>query len=241
MASRQEEKERRRREREEAEAKANASSARTKRLQIIGGVIVGLVVVAVVVVLLVSGGGGDDKGKSMNAATGNASSSASTEVKLPARKIENLEEAAKAAGCTLKTYPIEGSTHVTTTVNYKTNPPTSGDHNPTPAEDGIYDPGNEPAKENYVHSLEHGRIQLQYAKGSPQKTIDTLVAIYNEPVNGSPGYHAQVFENNTNMPAKVAAVAWGQLLTCDDLSDAAIDAIRAFRERYTDKGPEFIP
>jgi hypothetical protein len=240
MASRQEEKERRRREREEAEAKANASSARTKRLQIIGGVIVGLVVVAVVVVLLVSGGGGDDS-KGMNAATGNASANGATEVKLPARKIENLEEAATAAGCTLKTYPIEGSTHVTTTVTYKTNPPTSGDHNPTPAEDGIYDPGNEPTKENYVHSLEHGRIQLQYAKGSPQKTIDTLVALYNEPVNGSPGYHAQVFENNTNMPAKVAAVAWGQLLTCDDLNDAAIDAIRAFRERYTDKGPEFIP
>lgn len=239
MASRQEEKERRRREREQAEAQANASASRTKRLQIIGGVIVGVVVVAVVVVLLVSGGGGDDK--STNAATGNASSDGSTEVTLPARKIENLEEAARAAGCTLKTYPIEGSTHVTTTVKYKTNPPTSGNHNPTPAEDGIYDPGNEPVKENYVHSLEHGRIQFQYAKGSPQKTIDTLVALYNEPVNGSPGYHAQVFENNTNMPAKVAAVAWGQLLTCDALNDAAIDAFRDFRERYTDKGPEFIP
>jgi hypothetical protein len=238
MASRQEEKERRRREREEAEAKANASSARTKRLQIIGGVIVGLVVVAVVVVLLVSGGGGDSGG---DGGTASASTDASTEVTLPARKIENLEEAAKAAGCTLKTYPIEGSTHVTTTVKYKTNPPTSGDHNPTPAEDGIYDPGNEPAKEHYVHSLEHGRIQFQYAKGAPQKTIDTLVALYNEPVNGSPGYHAQVFENNTNMPAKVAAVAWGQLLTCDTLNDAAIDAFRDFRERYTDKGPEFIP
>jgi hypothetical protein len=240
MASRQEEKERRRREREEAQANANASAARTKRLQIIGGVIVGVVVVAVVVVLLVSGGGGgDDKG--MSAATGNASADATSEVKLPPRKIENLEEAAKAAGCTLKTYPIEGATHVTTTVKYKTNPPTSGNHNPVPAEDGIYDPGNTPAKEHYVHSLEHGRIQFQYQPGAPQKTIDTLIALYNEPVNGSPGYHAQVFQNNTNMPAKVAAVAWGQLLTCDELNDAAIDAMRAFRERYTDKGPEFIP
>jgi hypothetical protein len=240
MASRQEEKERRRREREEAEAKARATTDRTKRLQIVGGVIVGVVIVAVVVVLLVSGGGSDN-GKDMNGASGDAKATASTEVKLPARKIENLEDAAKAAGCTLKSYPIEGATHVTTTVKYKTNPPTSGNHNPTPAADGIYDPGNEPAKEHYVHSLEHGRIEFQYAKGSPQKTIDTLVAIYNEPVNGSPGYHALVFENNTNMPAKVAAVAWGQLLTCDTLNDAAIDALRDFRERYTDKGPEFIP
>jgi len=177
----------------------------------------------------------------MNAAAGNASTNASSEVTLPARKIENLEEAAKAAGCTLKTYPIEGATHVTTAVKYKTNPPTSGNHNPTPAEDGVYDPGNTPEKEHYVHSLEHGRIQFQYAKGSPQQTINTLVALYNEPINGSPGYHAMVFENNTEMPAKVAAVAWGQLLTCDQLDDAAIDAFRAFRERYTDKGPEFIP
>src|SRR4051812_36650124 len=234
MASRQEEKEQRRREREEAEASASAAAARTRRLQIVGGVIVGLVVVAVVVVLLVSGGGGDDS-------SGSAKTTASSEVTLPACKIENLEDAAKAAGCTLKTYPIEGSTHVSTPVKYKTNPPTSGDHNPVPAEDGIYDPGNEPAKEHFVHSLEHGRVEFQYAKGSPQKTIDTLVALYNEPINGSPGYHALVFENNTNMPAKVAAVAWGQSLTCDTLNDAAIDAMRAFRERYTDKGPEFIP
>lgn len=236
MASRQEEKERRRREREEAEARASSSASQTKRLQIIGGVIVGLVVVAVVVVLLVSGGGGSDGGDTKAAAT-----DASSEVTLPTREIENLEDAAKAAGCTVKTYPIEGRTHTDKPVTYKSNPPTSGNHSPTWAEDGIYDPGNEPAKENYVHSLEHGRIQFQYAKGSPQKTIDTLVALFNEPVNDSPGYHAQVFENNTNMPAKVAAVAWGQLLTCDTLSPAAIDAFRAFRERYTDKGPEFIP
>jgi hypothetical protein len=239
MASRQEEKERRRREREEAEAKANAASARTRRLQIVGGVIVGVVIVAVVVVLLVAGGGSDDS--SSSASTGKASTDASAAVKLPARKIENLEDAAKAAGCTLKTYPIEGATHVTTTVNYKTNPPTSGNHNPVPAEDGIYDPGNEPTKEHYVHSLEHGRIEFEYQPGSSQKTINTLVALYNEPINGSPGYHSLVFENNTNMPYKVAAVAWGQLLGCNQLNDAAIDAMRAFRERYTDKGPEFIP
>lgn len=238
MASRQEEKERRRREREEAEAKANASAGRTRRLQVVGGVIVGLVVVAVVVVLLVSGGGGDSSGANGD---GSASTDVSSEVTLPARKIENIEEAAKAAGCTLKTYPIEGSTHVTTPVEYGTNPPTSGDHDQTPAQDGVYNPGNTPAKENFVHSLEHGRIQFQYAKGSPQRTIDTLVALFNEPLNGSPGYHAQVFENNTDMPAKVAAVAWGQLLTCDELSPESIDAFRAFRERYTDKGPEFIP
>jgi hypothetical protein len=233
MSSRQEEKERRRREREEVEQKAAAAAARTKRLQIVGGVVVGLVVVAVAVVLVIGGGG--SSGSSGPKAT------ASSGVTLPARKISSLEAAAKAANCTYKSYPIEGSTHVTTKVTYKTNPPTSGNHNPTPAEDGIYDPGNTPEKENFVHALEHGRIEFQYQPGASQKTIDTLTAIYNEEVNGTSGYHALLFENNTGMKAPIAATAWGQMITCNTLSSAAIDALRDFRDRFTDKGPEFIP
>jgi hypothetical protein len=234
MSSRQEEKERRRREREALEQKAAAAAARSKRLQIVGGVVVALVVVAVAVFLVAGSGGGSSDGDG-------PSTTASASVALPARQIENLEAAVKASGCTYKSYPIEGSTHVTTQVDYKTNPPTSGDHNPQPAADGIYDPGNSPAKENFVHSLEHGRIEFQYKPGSPQKTIDTLDALFNEEVNGTPGYHALVFENNTGMQAPVAATAWGKSITCDALDSASIDALRAFRDRFTDKGPEFIP
>jgi hypothetical protein len=148
----------------------------------------------------------------------------------------------QASGCTLTTdLPIEGRTHVDGDVAYETNPPTSGDHAPVPAEDGVYAPGDTPTKESLVHSLEHGRIQFQYQPGSSQETIDTLVNLLEEPVEGTPGYHSQVFENTTGMTAPVAATAWGQMLTCDELSGEAIDALRAFRERYTDKGPEFVP
>jgi hypothetical protein len=237
MSSRQEEKERRRKEREEAERKAQSQSARTRRLQIVGGAVLGVAVIAVVIILVVGGGGGDGGGGD----TGTASADATSAVKLPAQKITNLDEAAKAAGCTLKSPPIEGRGHTTSTVTYKTNPPTSGEHNPEPSADGVYDPGNTPSPEHYVHSLEHGRIEFQYKPGAPQKTIDTLVALFNEPLNGSPGYHALVFENNTGMQSPIAATAWGQMITCPGLSDATIDALRAFREKYTDKGPEFIP
>jgi hypothetical protein len=235
MSSRQEEKERRRKEREEAEKKANAATARTRRLQIVGGVVVAIAVIVVAVVLVTSsGGGGDDSGSPSETV-------ASSAVNLPARKITDLAAAAKAANCTVKTFPIEGRDHTPSEVTYKTNPPTSGNHNPTPAQDGVYDPGNTPAKENYVHTLEHGRIEFQYKPGSPQKTIDTLVAIFNEPLNGTAGYHALVFENNTGMKPAIAATGWGQMITCENLSDAAIDALRDFREQYTDKGPELIP
>lgn len=243
MSSRQEQKERRRRERQEQEAQAQAAAARNRRLQIVGGVVVGLVAIAVVVALVASGGGDGDGGtRSMNAAEGNASTVASTDITLPERRIENLEEAAEAAGCTLTSPPNEGATHVTEAVEYDANPPTSGNHHPTPAADGIYDPGNSPAKEHYVHSLEHGRILFQYQPGAPPETIGTLEALFAEELAGfGSGYHMLVFENNTDMEAPIAATAWDNAITCEELSDEAIDALRAFRERFTDKGPEFVP
>ena len=50
-------------------------------------------------------------------------------------------------------------------MKYKTNPPTSGDHDPTPAEDGVYEADSPPDVEQSVHSLEHGRINIQYKAG----------------------------------------------------------------------------
>jgi hypothetical protein len=234
MSSRQEEKAARRAEREEAERKAQASSARTRRLQMVGGGVLIVAVIAVVIVL-VTGGGGSDSGPSAK------TSGASIPAPGPNAKADKLAVAAKAAGCTVKTYPSEGRNHTTAKVTYKTNPPTSGSHNPTPAQDGIYDPGNTPAKENFVHALEHGRIEIQYRKGTPQSTIDQLVTLFNEKVNGAEGYHTLLFENNTNMPFAIAATGWTQLLGCKTMNPKVFDAIRSFRSRYVDKGPEFIP
>lgn len=232
MASRQEEKEKRRRERLAEEAKAKSAAARARRLQIVGGGVIAVAIVAVAVVLITSGGGG--KGSE-------TTDTKAASVPIPAQKITDLAAAAKAADCTLKTYPNYGRTHVTGTVNYKTNPPTSGNHNPIPAEDGIYDPGNTPAKENFTHSLEHGRIEIQYRPGTSAKVRDQLETLFSEKVKGSAGYHTLLFENNTNMPFAIAATAWTHLLGCPKMNDQVFDAIRTFRSAYTDKGPEFIP
>jgi hypothetical protein len=235
MSSRQEEKQRRREEREAQERAAQASAARSRRLQMVGGGVLVAAAIAVVIVL-VAGGSGGDAGPSNEKTSGVAIPAPG-----PNASGDNLPQAAKAAGCITKTFPSEGRNHVTTTVTYKTNPPTSGNHNPTPAEDGIYDPGNTPKKENFVHTLEHGRIEIQYRPGTPKKTIDQLVTLFNEKVNGAAGYHTLLFQNNTNMPYAVAATAWTQLLGCKTMNAKVFDAIRAFRARYTDKGPEFIP
>src|SRR3954467_7898299 len=173
MASRQEEKERRRRERLEAEQAAARSASRKRTLQIAGGAALALIVIGVIAIVALAGGGGNDKVDT-----------------------SNLAKDATAAGCTFKSYPSEGRNHTTGKVKYKTNPPTSGNHNPTPAQDGIYAPGNTPEKENFVHALEHGRIEIQYAPGTPKRTRDQLETLFNEKVNGTEGYHTLLFENN---------------------------------------------
>ncbi|MBI5104054.1 MAG: DUF3105 domain-containing protein [Solirubrobacterales bacterium] len=237
MSSRQEEKERRRQERVEREEAEARKAAGRRRPQLVGGALLAVVAVGAVIAAVVAGSGGDD---------GNGKTDASAaKVKLPGVQIADLGEAAKAAGCTAKSYPSEGREHLSsdtgTNDKYKTNPPTSGTHRPQYPDDGIYSPGNEPAKENWVHSLEHGRIIIQYKPGTPKKVQDQLEALFNEKVKGVAGYHQLLIQNNTGMKPEVAAVGWTQLLTCPTMNDKVFDAIRAFRTKYVDKGPELIP
>jgi Protein of unknown function (DUF3105) len=237
MASRQEEKQRRRAARVAEEEKARAAAQRARRLQMVGGVVLVAAVLVVAGVLISSKGGSSDS--SPSAKTGN--SGVAIPAAGPLAKADKLQQAVGAAGCVSKTFPSEGRTHTTSPVKYKTNPPTSGNHNPTPAEGGVYDPGNTPAKENFVHTLEHGRIEIQYRPGTPKHTRDQLETLFNEKVNGTSGYKTLLFQNNTNMPYAVAATAWTHLLGCPKMNDKVFDAIRAFRLAYVDKGPEFIP
>ncbi|MEN3283130.1 MAG: hypothetical protein V7607_4270 [Solirubrobacteraceae bacterium] len=219
MAHRTEEKERRRRERIEREEAARRDAARKRMLRLGAGVIGGLVVIAVIVVVVAGGGGGGGD-------------------KVDATKVS---ADAKAAGCTYGSFKSEGRTHTASKVTYKTNPPTSGNHNPTPAQDGIYRAGNTPPKENFVHSLEHGRIEFQYKPGASAADVRKLRALAEEPINDTAGYHMLMFENNTNMPTEFAATAWTKSITCGQLTPQSISAMREFRKAFTDKGPEFIP
>jgi len=235
MSSRQEEKQQRKAEREAAEAEAARSAARKGRIRLALGGLAAIAAIAVAVVL-VSGAGGDGDG--------GGGTAPEDKVSIPAQKETNLQAAAKAGKCVLKTFPDEGNDHTSDASMWKfdTNPPTSGTHDPEPAEDGLYEAGNEPPVGKTVHAIEHGRINIQYKAGSPQATIDKLETLGSEPLNfGTDGYHVLVFENTTEMEPAVAATAWTQSLTCPTMNDGVYDAIRAFRTEYTDKGPELIP
>jgi len=235
MSSRQEEKERRRKERLAAEQAAAEGAARKRRMgYLVGGVLAGAAIAAVVIAVAAGGGGSSKSAKKTSA----------SQTKLNAA----LQTKAAAAGCTAKTFPSEGRQHTDGKVVYKTNPPTSGNHNPIPASDGVYDPGGTPQIEKLVHPLEHGRIEYQYHPGTSSAVVAQLTSLMKDPVPNQPGgtqpggYLQLLFQNPTGMPYAVAATAWTHSITCQTFKGAAtLDALRAFRAAYTNKGPEFIP
>ena len=64
--------------------------------------------------------------------------------------------------------------------------------------------------------------------------------IWNHTVLNKPGN--EIFLPGwVNMPAQVAATAWGHSLTCPQMNPQVFDAIRTFRATYIDKGPEDVP
>ena len=189
----------------------------------IAGTILSVAAVAAIVIAVSAGGGS-------SASDGSRTNKASNTLPPPPQKIASLEQAAKAAHCVLKNPPIEGRTHVTTPVKYGTNPPTSGNHYPIPEQDGVYK--KQPPLTHIVHTLEHGRIEIQYTPTLSLHRIRQLGGFFNE----EPAY-LLLFPNDT-MSYDVAVTAWGHLAGCKKVTDETFDVIRAFKQRYLGKAPE---
>jgi Protein of unknown function (DUF3105) len=227
MSSRREEKEKRRQERLERE---RAERARTQRQRRLYAVLVGaaLVAAAVIAVVAVATSGGDEDGGTSGPKAKFENASAP-----PEQQVTDLDAAARAAGCIVRHPPIEGRTHLRPTDDtpkYGTDPPTSGNHDALPAQDGVY--ATAPKPRNYVHTLEHGRVEIHYKPSIPPSRLRQLGGLYNEDP------YLMVLLPNDTMPYTVAAAAWGHLIGCRKLTDKTFDALRAFRDRYRDQAPE---
>jgi hypothetical protein len=232
MASRKEQKEKLRKERLERERAAAAAAARRRRMgYIVAGVLVTAVVVAVVAIAFASGGSSGGGGSSSSSGSWPSGS-------IPKQKITDLSAAVKAAGCTYKNEKIEGRQHTgdpKQRVNYKTQPPTSGNHYQIPAHDDAYTTVPSPY-ESLVHALEHGRVIYWFKPNAPASVRGALKKLYDE------DNKLVVLTPNTRpMPYQVAATAWGRLLGCPVYNDKVPDAFRAFRDAYRLKGPEYYP
>jgi hypothetical protein len=237
MSSRQEEKEARRLERMEQEERDRKAAARIKRVQyVVGGLLV-VGIVAAVIVVVTSGGGNGGGGTDE---PGTATTASGETVSLPEPALFDEQQAADAAGCKIQSPPNEGSGHAEkefTADDYDANPPTSGTHFPTWAEDGIYEPGSTPPLGELVHTLEHGRVNVQYKPGTDETVIAQLEAFVGE----TDRYHMLLYENATDMKPAIAATAWDFALTCDEVNDKTWDALRTFRDAHLDRGPEKVP
>ena len=232
MATRKEEREALRQRRLEKEAKDSSSDR--KRLTIayaVGAVVV--LAVAAVVIVLASGGGGNGGGEAhinLNLSYGSTNGvepDGREGIPPPPVKVSNLQTAAKQAGCRLRLHlRDEGHEHIppgSPTPDYKTNPPTSGPHVEPPYQqaDGAY--SETPAEIDYVHSLEHGRMEIQYAPDLPEKEQLELKGLYDTM------YGATLLFPNDKMPYRVAATTWTNMLTCPTYKGSStLDAIRAF-------------
>jgi hypothetical protein len=233
MATRKDEKEQRRAERIAAEQAEQEAAARRRRIYalIVGGVLAVAAVGAIVAVVASGGGDTTDAHKAMNVAQDKVANASAA----PEQTITDLAEAAAAAGCVVKNPAVAGSTHEApgSKLTFKTEPPTSGNHYAEPADDGAYDTRPNPGYT--THTLEHGRIYIQYQPSLDPQRIKQLGGLFNEDP-----YH-MVISPNRKMPYDVAVTAWGHLAGCKKVTDETFDVIRAFRERYRDQGPEQVP
>ena len=221
---------------------AGEGGNRTRLYLAYGGAAALVVVVAVVVIVLASGGGGggggggtDSDGEDTAHINLNLSFGSTNGVEPderagtvpPAPRATDLKTAAREAGCVLKlNLPDEGHQHIpagSPSPDYKTNPPTSGPHVEPPFQqaDGAY--REEPAAIDYVHSLEHGRLEIQYSPDLPEDQQLALKGLYDTM------YGAALLFPNEQMPYAVAATTWTNLIGCKSYEGAkTLDAIRAF-------------
>src|SRR4249919_2969716 len=230
MANRREEERERLRQARQEREKKQASSDR-RRLMAGYGVAgaIGLAVLVGVVVLIVSAAGKNDSGEPhIDVGTGESFGVQPDKrhgSEVPIVKVTDLKEAAKKAGCDLRLkLKDEGHTHIPVTAtgpNYGTNPPTSGTHAEIAQADGAYD--EFPKETAIVHSLEHGRLEIQYEPGLPESDQLELLGAYETLWGGT-----LIFPNE-NMPYAVAATTWTNLLGCNEYKGAiTLDAIRDF-------------
>lgn len=231
---REEERERLRQVRRQRESKRAQAGRRRLLIAYAGAGVVGLVVVVGIGVVIASSIGESDSGlahiEQASGSTNGLEPDTRAGTDPPPVKVKDPRKAAERAGCELRlNLRDEGRTHIGTgasTPDYGTSPPTSGNHVVPPFQqaDGAY--AEMPDEIDIVHSLEHGRMEIQYSPELPESDQLELKGLYDTQYAGT------LLFPNSNMNYEVAATTWTNLLGCDEYKGAAtLDAIRAFGKR----------
>ena len=188
-------------------------------------------VVAIVVVVAASGGddgGGDEQRQRASRATDDVEASD------PGRAGDRPRGRRQGRRLHRQDRPSRGPQPRQRRLEYKTNPPTSGDHFEFPAAGRRLH--RAPEIEQLVHALEHGRVVFWYQPDATPQLKGQLKSLFDED-----NFHVLLAPNARNMPSEVAASAWTRSITCETVTDKTWDALRLFRDRYRDQAPEQVP
>lgn len=103
--------------------------------------------------------------------------------------------------------------------DYDTNPPTSGDHSPTPIETGhFYD--TPPPLGEVVHALEHGSV-IGWTNGLSPEDQKTVEDAFNEMY--AEGYYQLAVVEFPDLDGAFALSSWDSLQRCEGPDAAAIE------------------
>ena len=247
MSSRKEQKEALRQERLQREQQEAQAAARKRMIGIVVAAVLVLGIVAALAAVLLAGD--DDSGGGSGGGGGDAATIGYPDGgEIPAQQEADLAAAMKAAGC--KDEAVEeqeedlystGNAHTTDPnelPDYVSEPPSVGRHWVEYPEDDIYEEA--PPTQRIVHQLEHGRILVWVRPDLPAEQRAQFKALYDEDP-----YHVIMLPRE-ELKEPFAVTAWvgetsGHILRCQDVNENTWDAIRAFKEKYRDKAPEFVP
>jgi hypothetical protein len=202
----------------------------------IGAGVVAIVAVAVVLLVVISGAGGA--------------------ANVTPAQVAKVRLAMAAAGCTFNASPaLTSGQHMTTPnqkVTYKTFPPASGVHNPTPAVWGNYRVASDPRQ--VVHNLEHGGIAVWYGSGISAADRGALDAFYDRSPNAvvitpiADSYPRVKYPQHAPIDGKIALTTWTvnqdtkqgtvYVAVCPHFNQKAFDL---FRDTFRGKGAERFP
>ena len=246
MASRKEQKETLRQERLEREQAEQRAAARKRMVGIVVAAILVLGIAGALIAVVVSGGD-DDGGSGGGGGHGGGAESASVEYpdggEIPDQKTADLKAAMAAAGCKDETVEAAGAGDHTSDpdehIKYQSEPPALGRHYQEWPEDDIFE--DAPKTSHVVHTLEHGRVLIWL---NPAELSEDDLAQFKALYEEDP-YHV-IMLPRAELKEPFAVSAWvgqdkGHVLRCQALNEDSWDAIRAFKEQYRDKAPEFVP
>lgn len=113
-------------------------------------------------------------------------------------------------------------------VEYNSNPPTSGAHYGAALAPGIFDEYLPPGLT--VHAMEHGRVIIHYRPGTPDATVRDLERIARSYARDT------VLHPNPELDSQFALTAWGRIDTFDTYDRGrVVEFVDRLRNRYNHK------